>query len=259
MMPSTDNNNSARRSTEGAWAKPTNRLEVSALPAEAVNLNVHGRRLAGPVRGFGQMWQKTYRIRFEGASPEPTEVIGEWKAHFSAFWPEGNRFFSAANKPSDIIPGDVAVLNLAGLRGIPIPGGVTLISTGVLVIYADEESFSFMTPEGHLFAGMITFSADREDDKTIAQIQALVRANDPLYELMMRLGMSKNEDEFWCATLKNIAAHFGATGQPTQQTVLLDPRVRWREAKNIWYNAAIRTSLYALAAPLRWLQKKSPT
>ena len=49
-------------------------------------------------------------------------------------------------------PGEVALLNLA------VPGGMTL-STGVRVIYADEESFSFMTPEGHMFAGMITFSA----------------------------------------------------------------------------------------------------
>ena len=29
-----------------------------------------------------------------------------------------------------------------------------------MVIYADDESFSFMTPQGHMFAGMITFSAD---------------------------------------------------------------------------------------------------
>jgi hypothetical protein len=198
------------------------------------------------------MWQKTYQITLEGASPAPSELIGEWKAHFSEFWPAGNRFFSAAES---ITPGDVAVLNLEGPGGIKIPGA-PLISTGVLVVYADEESFSFMTPEGHLFAGMITFSADRQDGKTVAQIDALVRASDPFYELVMRLGMSKREDEFWRATLKNIAAHFGATGQPTHQAVLIDPRLRWREAKNIWHNAAIRTVLYALAAPLRWLWRR---
>jgi hypothetical protein len=87
------------------------------------------------------------------------------------------------------------------------------------------------------------------------QIDALVRASDPFYELVMRLGMSKREDEFWRATLKNVAAHFGAAGQPTHRAVLIDPRLRWREAKNIWHNAAIRTVLYALAAPFMGFKK----
>ena len=47
------------------------------------------------------------------------------------------------------------------------------LSTGVRVIYADDESFSFMTPQGHMFAGMITFSAFDDDGVTVIQIQAL--------------------------------------------------------------------------------------
>ena len=39
-----------------------------------------------------------------------------------------------------------------------VPGPVKL-SSGVLIIYADEESFTFMTPEGHVLAAWITFSA----------------------------------------------------------------------------------------------------
>ena len=35
------------------------------------------------------------------------------------------------------------------------------LSTGVMVLYADEESFTLMTPQGHMFAGWITFSAHR--------------------------------------------------------------------------------------------------
>lgn len=186
------------------------------MPAEAVNLNVDRRHLSGPVRGFGQLWQKSYRIIFAGAAPAPTTVIEAWKAHFSEFWPPGHRFFATV---AAIKPGDVVVLNLAGPSGVSIPGGAPLIATGVMVIYADDESFSFMTSEGHPFAGLITFSAAHEGDQTSAQIQALVRANDPFYELLMRLGMSKYEDDFWCATLQQLAAYFGATGQPTQQAV----------------------------------------
>ena len=33
------------------------------------------------------------------------------------------------------------------------------LSTGVLVLYADDESFTLMTPQGHVFAGWITFSS----------------------------------------------------------------------------------------------------
>ena len=45
------------------------------------------------------------------------------------------------------------------LLDLAIGGGVKL-STGVFVLYADEESFTLMTPQGHMFAGWITFSAE---------------------------------------------------------------------------------------------------
>jgi hypothetical protein len=37
--------------------------------------------------------------------------------------------------------------------------------------------------------------------------------------------------------------------------VLIDPKVQWGQAKNIWQNAAIRTVVYALGTPVRWLRK----
>ncbi len=71
-----------------------------------------------------------------------------------------------------------------------------------MVLYSDEESFTYMTPEGHPFSGWITFSAyEEEDGTTVAQAHLLIRANDPLYELVMPLGLHKVEDR------KNLAAH----------------------------------------------------
>ena len=58
----------ARRRRTGP--RPSSRLEVGAVPAGAINLNVAGRRLAGPVQGFGQLWQKTYRVRLHGADDD---------------------------------------------------------------------------------------------------------------------------------------------------------------------------------------------
>ena len=35
------------------WARTVARLRLGDVPAEAINLNVTGRRVVGPVQGFG--------------------------------------------------------------------------------------------------------------------------------------------------------------------------------------------------------------
>lgn len=138
-----------------------------------INLNVAGRRLTGALQGFGQMWQKTYRIRLEGAAVGPKQVIEVWKENYASFWPSTNRFYAPL---SGIAPGEVGRINFAQ--------GPIRLSTGVMVIYADEESFTFMTPQGHPFAGWITFSAFQEEGSpTVAQVQVLIRASDPVHEM----------------------------------------------------------------------------
>lgn len=250
-----------QKSSEQAWAKPTDRLQVEhEMPSGSMNLNVQGRQLTNPLQGFGQMWQKTYRVKLiaprvpaTGKAATPQDVIAGWKTNFAKFWPRGNNFYAPL---TEIAPGEVAVLNLKG------PGGMPL-STGVRVIYADDEQFSFMTPEGHMFAGMITFSSDtersaQEAGEVFAQVQALIRASDPAYEFFFKLGIiGKMEDEFWAATLKNLAEYFGSTGKVEIKTQLVDPRWNWGAAKNITHNAAMWSGIYTVTAPLRWFGKKS--
>jgi hypothetical protein len=215
---------------------------VTAPPPEAVNLNVEGRRLIGAVQGFGQLWQRTYRVRLN-SEIQPTEVVQVWKTHFGQFWPVGNRFFAPI---CSITPGEVALINLS-----PVPGPLKL-STGVAVIYADDVSFTFMVPEGHMYAGWITFSAEREGEATHAQAQVLVRTSDPAWEMVMRLFAFKIEDAFWRQTLQRLAAYFNVTADAVEQEVkLLDDRVQWRRAPNILRNAAMWSGLYLAAAPLR--------
>jgi hypothetical protein len=237
------------RAREGVWASPVKRLTSSQIKA-AINLNVDGKQLAGPLRGFGQLWQKTYSIRLEGAQITPEEVIKAWKDNFGAFWHEKNHFYGSEGA---ITPGEVAVLNLAGPYGITAPGGRGMLSTGVLVMYVDEVSFSFLTPEGHIFAGMITFSSHDDDGTTIAQIQALIRANDPLYEIGARIGMiHKMEDEHWHYVLNNLAGHFGVNGKVNQVNQLVDSNMQWRQLGNLRHNAAIHTGIFLALSPLRW-------
>lgn len=236
--------------SDQAWAAPVDRLKVQGLKPGAINLNVESRHLTGPLKGFGRMWQKTYRIRMSGGNVTPKQVVKVWKENFPSFWLEGNYFYGPE---SGIAPGEVAVLNLAGPYNIRAPGDAPVISTGILVIYADDESFSFMTPEGHMFAGFNTFSAFEEDGCTVAQIRALIRANDPIYEIGMRMGViDKTEDNFWHADLKNLAAYFGVDVVVQQSNILIDPRVQWKYIRNIWHNAALRTGVYYLMAPVRW-------
>ena len=231
----------ARARVANGWSRPVDRLAVGSVPATALNLNVEGRRLVGPVQGFGRLWQKRYRVRFDGADVTPQRVVATWKAEFASFWPQGNRFYGPI---TSLEAGEVALLNLA------MPGRQTL-STGVMVIYADDESFTFMTPEGHMFAAWITFSAVTERNATVVSIEVLLRTNDPLYELSMALGGHRVENAFWLATLRNLAARFGVEGDPTFEQTCVDRRRQWRNARNIRYNAAVRTGVHTVTHP--WL------
>lgn len=67
-----------KRSTDN-WAKPVERLNIAEIPDGALALNVQGRRLFGPLQGFGQLWLKTYRIGLCNNRLTPQEVIAAWK------------------------------------------------------------------------------------------------------------------------------------------------------------------------------------
>ncbi|HLI71510.1 MAG TPA: hypothetical protein VKV19_17275 [Ktedonobacteraceae bacterium] len=230
-----------------SWAPQTTRtLRVERAPTGALNLNIDGRQITGPLQGFGQMWQKTYRVSLKGANVEPATVISTWKEHFAEFWPANSRFFGPI---TGIAPGEVALLNLA-VGGMPL-------STGVLVLYADEESFTLMTPQGHMFAGWITFSAYAGEDGTEAQAQVLMRASDPIYELGLHFGGHKQEDVFWQHTLSQLAKYFHVEAPVTVEYVCVDKKRQWSQARNIWHNSAIRTSMYTLMTPSRWFRKRT--
>jgi hypothetical protein len=240
---SESNGNDNRPRDAAYWAQQGQRLKVGELPKGAVNINVEGRSVTSPLQGFGPMWQKTYRVRLDGTNVTPVEVIAAWKANFPKFWPKGNRFYVPI---TGIQPGEVAVLNLK-------TGGMPL-STGVLVLYADDESFTLMTPEGHMFAGWITFNSYAESERTVAQAQVLMRASDPMYELGLRLGGHRAEDKFWVHTLTEVAAYFGVTAPVEKEVICIDRRLQWRQAGNLRNNAAMRT---VLTAPTRWFRRGS--
>ncbi len=223
----------------GHWARYVETLGVAGALEGSGGLNVEGRRPMSPLQGFGQMWQKTYRIRLAETGAAPEEVVEACRERF----PEMSGFGRGFRVPAGgLVPGAVALL-----------GGLS----GVMVLYADDESFTYMTPEGHPFSGWITFSAYKEDDgTTIAQAQVLMRANDPLYELMMPLGLHTLEDMTWQRTLRRVAAHFGAAGRVETRVICVDPKRQLRRYKNLRHNALILSALHALTTPLRRKNKR---
>jgi hypothetical protein len=226
------------------WAQPVSKLKVSETPPDAVNLNVEGRQVVGPLQGFGQMWQKTYRVRLNGANVTPAQVVAVWKAHLPQLMPPDSRFYPSL---AGVRPGEVVLIN-ATVAGMPV-------STGVMILYADDVSFTVMTPEGHPESGFNTFSAYEEDGSVIAQVQSLARANDPIYEFGFRfMGGSKVQERIWHHVLTSLAAQFGAQVPVEMQKACVDPRLQWRQAKNVWQNAQIRTVIYMMATPVRWIR-----
>jgi hypothetical protein len=223
------------RSDHDGWASNRSHLEVTATTGADAG-NVDGRRLSGPMQGFGKLWQKTYTVRLEGVTVTPEQVVTAWREHYGDFWPEDAGFTPPL---AGVRPGEVALITGR-------TGGLTL-STGVLVLYADEVSFSFLTPEGHPFAGMITFSAAEVDGATQAEVQLLIRAHDPLVELGMLLGGHRKEDRMWQHTLGRLAGHFSVDAAVSTTIVCVDRRRQWRRFGNLRHDVV----LYAITKPFR--------
>lgn len=225
------------------WARPVKRLDTRDV-AGALGGNVRGRRLNAAQGGFGPLYQKTFRVALAGANVTPQDVIRVWKTRFGDFWPKGQRMFLP---DTGIAPGEVGIINAT------MPGTPTM-ATGVLVIYADDESFSFLSPEGHPFAGPLTFSSHVEEGVTVAQVHELTRASDPFWDLAMMVPIlgERMQNDIWRSTLRNLAKHFGVDAAVESKIVCVDERRQWRNAKNIWHNAAIRSGI---SAPLRLLRR----
>jgi hypothetical protein len=243
--PTGSRKDEAAARSQASWARSISHLSVSEVPAGAVNRNVEGRRLTSPIQGFGKMWQKTYQVHIPAGRVSATGLIETWKLRFPEFWPAGNRFYGPL---TGIAPGEVALLN------VTLPGRMKL-STGVMVLYADRESFTLMTPQGHMFAGWITFSAADVGDYTVAQAQILMRASDPIFELGLALGGHHQEDLFWTQTLTALAAHFDYSGPVDKKVLCVDKRRQWSRWTNVWDSSAIRSALYSAAAPRRALRR----
>lgn len=237
--------------SQGEWSQ-NSRVAFTKTPTGAVVRNVADERLTSPIQGFGRLWRKQYRVSLAGTDATPEEVVAIWKAEFGQFWPNMAHFYGSSDR---ITVGESALINMR-------VAGLTMLSTGILVLFEDDRSFTFMTPEGHVFAAWITFSADTVDKVggvPYAQVEVLIRASDPLFELLMALGGARAEDWQWRTVLKNLAQRVGANPvKPTVVRECVDRRRQWRYARNVRGNAALLTFAYTLRHP-RGGNRRPPT
>ena len=227
---------------DDAWPGPFTRLSARGMPsAGAINLNVDGRRVTGPLQGFGRLWEKTYTAVLKDIKLSPHELIEILKTNFTRFQPSSNRFYPG---PAGIKPGEIILINA------DTPGG--LIVTGVMVLYAGETSFTFITPEGHPESGWVTFSAEENDVGITIQIQGLARASDPVYEVAFHLAGSKLQQGIWTHVLQSLLRYVGSNSRVEVAPVCLDKKLQWSKFFNIFANAQILT---ILNMPLIFLRK----
>jgi hypothetical protein len=203
------------------------------MPPEAINKNMNGLGVVGPIDGFGQLWQKTYRLVINKPGLTPESIILTLKQNFPKFQPSYNRFYPTTK---GILPGEVVAIDSS------TPGGP--VSTGVMVLYSDERSFTFITPQGHPESGWVTFSVSELDGKIVTQILGLARANDPVYEAAFHTVGSKMQIKIWTHVLTSLATYLEIPADVIVEPLCIDSTMRWLQAGNIWYNAQIRTLFY---------------
>jgi len=220
----------AGRQSDAGWAPLVEKLHVTERPEGAFARNMDGRRLLGQLKGFGPMWEKLYWLNITKPGIKKDDVLQAMAAHFVEFQPKENFFYPTSQ---GIAPGQMIFIDSH------TPGGI--VSTGVMVLYMDDRSFSFITPQGHPEAGWITFSVDEKPDSVYVQIQGLVRASDPFFEVAFTIAGSKFQETIWKHVLGSLAEYLGVENnvQMTKYRPAVD--LQWGRWGNIWYNSQLRS------------------
>jgi len=162
------------------------------------------------------------------------------KRNFPKFQPPENKFFPSAR---GIEPGEIILINA------DTPGG--LVATGVVVLYAGKDTFTFITPQGHPEAGWVTFKALKENGRVIFQIQGLARASDPVYEIAFRIAGSNLQRQIWTHVLESLAKYTGSSAKVQFNMQCLDNSLHVSNLFNVFQNAQISSMLHSFSNRLQ--------
>ncbi len=218
------------KQSDAGWAPKVERLHVTERPEGAFTRNMDKRKLLGQLQGFGPMWEKTYWLDIKKPGLKAEDVVKAMQGHFIEFQPPENSFYPTSK---GIAPGEMIFIDSK------TPGGI--VSTGVMVLYMDDRSFTFITPQGHPEAGWITFSVDERADSVYVQIQGLVRASDPFFEAAFTIAGSKFQETIWKHVLTSLAKYLGVEEPVQMKKYRPAIDLQWGKSGNIWYNSQLRS------------------
>ena len=86
-------------------------------------------------------------------------------------------------------------------------------------------------------------------------VKTAVSIPDPIFEAAFRLAGSKMQVRIWTYLLESLAGHLGGEPMVKVKAEVLDGRVHWSQAGNIWHNAQVRTLLHVALSPLRRISR----
>lgn len=97
----------------------------------------------------------------------------------------------------------------------------------------------------HKYDAAKALAAFAAEGGLVAQVQSIDRATDSLYEFgTILMGGARRQEENWTHVLTRLAERLGVQNPSVEMhKVCVDPRRQWREARNIWKNASVRTVL----------------
>jgi anti-anti-sigma factor len=220
----------AGKQSDTGWSPKVEWLRVTEKPEDAFVKNMDGRRVIGQLQGFGPMWEKTYWLNIKKPGIKKEDVIIAMQEHFVEFQLPENSFYPTSK---GIAPGEMIFIDSR------TPGGI--VSTGVMVLYMDDSSFTFITPQGHPEAGWITFSVNEREDSVYVQIQGLVRSSDPCFEVAFTIAGSKFQETIWKHVLSSLARYLGVEDNVQMKKYSPSPDLQWGRSLNIWYNSQLRS------------------
>jgi hypothetical protein len=71
------------------------------------------------------------------------------------------------------------------------------------------------------------------------------------------MGGASAEDKVWIDVLTRLASRWGIENRVEVSKACVDPNVQWSQWTNVWRNAMIRTTLYLMASPIRWVRRQA--
>jgi len=174
-----------------------------------------GRSPQPATRGSGPLLQRDYVLVIAGSRCTPEEAIRRVRRDFPRFSPrELAEFTRPAGAGESLEVGDTMHIHIAGYG-----------DCAVRVAQVDPRRLTLLTLDGHLEAGRITFSADRDAaGRLVLRIRSRARLRNPPWLAAYALLGKHAQTRVWVTFLERLAVSCG--GLLRSDVLLATDRVR---------------------------------